>query len=425
VIETILSWLVGDLTPRARVWTALAPGLAVTLYFLVALMVFSAIALVRGIPRDAEVEPRGRTMLLGFYLRHFFFWAMRPLARAILWTRIPPTAITLLAGLLGLASGFLMAAGRFSLGGWIFLASGILDTVDGRVARSRGEVSARGSAIDSVLDRYSDAALLVGMAWYYRQSPVLLAALLALVGGLLVPYIRAKGESLGVSVREGQLQRAERVVVLGLSAALSPVLEALRDPLARHPMHWLAVGGLVFVALGSNATAVTRLLGLLRALPGPEHRPDERPRAGPGHWRAAVYAVAAALGLVAEYLAFTGLATRGGLHPGLAAALAAAALSCVGFAASRLASRRESREAAHPPLGRWALVASVEALLVAGGVSVLVLHALPEPRLAWTVAKLAVLLLWTSPLRRGYLSPAPLPPAKVSLQGSAPTCPRR
>ncbi|MGC4116209.1 MAG: CDP-alcohol phosphatidyltransferase family protein [Myxococcales bacterium] len=352
MIQTVLSWLMGDLSPRARVWTALFPGLAVVLYFLIALVIFSGIALVRGIPRDAEVEPRGRTVILGFYLRHFFFWAVRPLARAILWTRIPPTAITLLAALLGLASGFLVAAGRFALGGWIFLASGILDTVDGRVARARGEVSTRGSAIDSVLDRYSDAALLVGLAWYYRATPVLLAALLALVGGLLVPYIRAKGESLGVSVREGQLQRAERVVVLGLSAALSPVFEALHDPLARHPMHWLAAGGLVFVALGSNATAVTRLLGLLRALPGPEPRPSERPVRGRGTtWLDAVRGAAIALSLTAEFLAFAALAIRGALHPGLAAALAAAVVSTLGFAISQILAATQHTSTASRPVG--------------------------------------------------------------------------
>ncbi|MBI5544484.1 MAG: CDP-alcohol phosphatidyltransferase family protein [Deltaproteobacteria bacterium] len=406
MIEAALSWLMGDLTPQARIWTALAPGLAVALYFLVAFVIFSAITLLRGVPRDAEVEPRGRTWILGFFLRHFFFWAVRPLGKLILWTRIPPIAITLLAALLGLAAGFLVAAGRFSLGGWVFLASGILDTLDGRVARARGEVSTSGSAIDSILDRYSDAALLVGMAWYYRGSWVLLAALLSLVGGLLVPYIRAKGESLGVQAREGQLQRAERVVMLGLSAALSPVLEAAFNPLDAHPMHWLAVGGLVFVALGSNVTAVTRLLGLLRALTRKDpaaHRPREA--------RDWVSATGGAAAVVLEYLAFTALVERAQLGPGFAAVLAAVAVSLLGFTATRALWRRGEHLRPPPPASRYALVSAVGALLCAGGVTVLALHAVPDPRIAWWATKAAVYLLWSYPLRRDYLCSTPERPA--------------
>ena len=72
-----------------------------------------------------------------------------------------------------------LAAGRFALGGWLYLFAGILDVLDGRIARARGLASKKGAALDSVLDRYSDSAVLVGLSWYYRDSWVLLAAQLA------------------------------------------------------------------------------------------------------------------------------------------------------------------------------------------------------------------------------------------------------
>ncbi len=151
-----------------------------------------------------------------------------------------------------------LAAGRFALGGWLFLTAGLCDFFDGRVARNSGKASPRGAALDSIVDRYGDAAVPMGLAWYYRESWVLVAVLVTLVGSLLISYARARGEGLGTDVKVGLMQRPKRVVLLGLTVALSPIEPALRRPNDPHPMHWLAVGGLVVLALATQGTALQR-----------------------------------------------------------------------------------------------------------------------------------------------------------------------
>ncbi|MBI5542665.1 MAG: CDP-alcohol phosphatidyltransferase family protein [Deltaproteobacteria bacterium] len=408
-MSELVSILAGRLSQQQRIWTALGPGLLILAYLLVALGVFTWVCLRRGLPRDAEVEKRGSTVLLGFALRHYFFWAMQPLWRFVLWTGVPATALTTLATLLGLASGVAAAAGRFALGGWLFLLAGVLDALDGRLARARDEASPRGAAIDSILDRYTDAAFVMGLVWYYRASWVLLPALLALVGGFLVPYVRARGEGLGIALRGGALQRPERVVILGVSVALSPVLAAVIAPLDPHPLHELAVAGLVFVGLGSNLTAVGRLRALLRALAG-----GREPSPARGQMKPALLGLGMSLATAVDLLFVLHLVESHRLGPGLATGLGMILGSLLFFAL--VAGARLAGVAI--PAGRVRhdlLAASVGAALNAGGVALLTLL-VPDYRLAWLLTRIAVVLLWGHPM---YLDGAPaaiVDPTKLKQQ---------
>ena len=84
----------------------------------------------------------------------------------------------------------------------------------------------------------------------------------------MVPYVRAKSEALGFPVRDGLMQRTERVMYLGSTVALAPIFEAIAFPHDPHPTHWLAVAGIVFLCLTSNATAISRFVRLVRAMTG-------------------------------------------------------------------------------------------------------------------------------------------------------------
>jgi len=386
------------------VWMTLLPGLLAAAYFVVGLLVFSVVTLVRGLPRDAEVGPRGRTVILGYYLRHYFFWAVKPLWAVVLRSGIPATGITMLSALLGAASGFAVASGHFALAGWVFLLSGILDTLDGRVARVRNEQSKAGSAIDSVLDRYTDSAVVIGLSWYYRESWVLLPCLLALFGGSMVPYVRAKGESLGVPVRGGQLQRAERVLILGGALALSPAIEAAVGHV--RPTHGLVVAALVFLAVGSNVTAIARLVELLRALRGPRQ---------PGHRRwstqVALGAVAASLATGFDYGIVLELVAKVHLSPALATAVGAAAGGLLNFHLNRVITYR-SAGAQLPQAARYTVVSAMSALLNSGGVAVLTMNPELDFRAAWWIVRGAVFLLWNLPLQRIYVFPPEAAPAE-------------
>lgn len=265
-MDEVGSWLTGDLSPRARVFTALLPALLVSAYFLLGYGAYLVRCMIRGVPRQSERDTHGHTALVGLHVRYFFFWVINPLWRLILATGISANTVTGIAATLGVGAAVSAAVGRFALAGWLFLFAGILDVMDGRLARARHQESPAGSAIDSVLDRYTDALMLVGLGVYYRDSWVVVAVFLALVGTSIVPYVRAKSEALGFPVRDGLMQRPERLVYLGSTVAFSPIFEALVFPGDPHPRHWLAVAGVVFLAITSNATALWRFKTLVRAI---------------------------------------------------------------------------------------------------------------------------------------------------------------
>ncbi|MFP2896976.1 GtrA family protein [Corallococcus sp. 4LFB] len=395
--DNVLALLSGDLSPSARIWTALAPALLAIAYFLVGLVLFCIRCAIKGIPRDAETLTRGKSVLVGFFLRHYFFWVIQPLWRVLLRSGLPANALSMLSGLLGVSSGVAVAAGRFALGGWLFLLAGVLDVMDGRVARTRKEANPAGAALDSVLDRYVDSAMLMGLAWYYRDTWVLLPALGALLGSSLVPYVRAKGEGLGVSVRDGAMQRLERVLFLGVGTALSPILEALFWPEQKHPMHWLAVAGLVFVAILSNVTAVSRFRTLVRAL---TPKKPAQPRSG-----VALFGFNAAAGAIAtavDFVAVLGMVEWGGISPVWATVAGCVLGGVVNYSINRVITFR-SNGAVAPQLARYTLVSSTSALLNAGGVALLTLHPQLAYTLGWWVVRGVVYFAWNLPLQRDYV----------------------
>jgi phosphatidylglycerophosphate synthase len=205
------------------------------------------------------------TGLLGSRLRAWFRGRMVPLASALLQRGISANGVTLSQLAASVASGVAYAHGWIFTGGWLLIAGGTLDVLDGEMARRNGDAGPRGAFIDSVVDRYGEAAVFAGLAVFYRDVWVLWLVLLAWLGGYLVSYARARAEGLGVDCREGMLQRPERYVILGLSSMASTVVAELscRVP-ARHGLLVLAVGAL---ALLSHATALQRTLTVLRKLP--------------------------------------------------------------------------------------------------------------------------------------------------------------
>lgn len=402
--DQLIDWLSGNLSTQARIWTALAPGIAVAAIFVLGLVPFSIRSFIHGVPRDAETITRGKSLLVGFFFRHYFFWLITPLWRLVLRSGLPANAITALSALLGLASGVAVAAGRFALGGWLFLFSGMLDVLDGRVARARQQASPAGAAIDSVLDRYTDAAILIGLAWYYRTTWVLLPVLLAFLGSSLVPYVRARGEGLGVSVRGGMMQRLERVLYLGTAVAFAPILEAAFFPRDTRPMHWLAVAGVTFLAFSSNLTALTRFTTLVRALASKRDREAPRTR---GRLRLLAHqlgfnALAGAGATLVDFMVVVALVESHATGPVVATALGAAVGALVNFTMNRVLTFR-SKGARLPQAGRYALVSATSLGLNAGGMALFTSFPIVPYRLAWWITRGLVYFLWNFPLQRSYV----------------------
>ncbi|QSQ20884.1 GtrA family protein [Pyxidicoccus parkwayensis] len=396
MLENLMAWLTGNLSPSARIWTALAPAILACAYFLGGLLLFCVRCAFKGIPRDEETLKRGSTVLVGFFLRHYFFWVIQPLWTVILRSGLPANALSMLSGLLGISAGVALAAGRFALGGWLFLFAGILDVMDGRIARTRKEANPAGAALDSVLDRYVDSAMLMGLAWYYRDTWVLLPALLALLGSSLVPYVRAKGEGLGVSVRDGAMQRLERVLFLGVGTALSPILEAVFWPEEKHPMHWLAVVGLVFVSIMSNYTAITRFRNLVKAL-APKRQEARSEKAILG-----LNAVAGAVATAADFALVLVLVEWLGMLPAWATVVGSVLGAVVNYSINRVFTFRSNGALARQ-MARYAVVSGTSALLNAGGVALFTLHPQLPYALGWWLVRGVVYFAWNLPLQRDYV----------------------
>jgi CDP-diacylglycerol--glycerol-3-phosphate 3-phosphatidyltransferase len=150
----------------------------------------------------------------------------------------------------GLAAS-LVAAGCFIAGqtrtaGLVLILAGLLDLLDGSLARASGQVTAFGAFLDSVIDRYSDIAVMLGIVVLYARTPNPRGALVAmagLAGSVMVSYTKARAESIGVECNVGMMERPERLICL-IAGALLDVME---------PALWV-------LAVLANLTAVQRIV---------------------------------------------------------------------------------------------------------------------------------------------------------------------
>ena len=211
--------------------------------------------------RSSEVARRG-SFVFGDWVREWFYWSVSPVGSFSVRTGLAPEVFNAIGLALGLASGWAFAVGALPLGGALLLASGITDAFDGLVARARNVVSTYGAFLDSTLDRFTEVAVFAGLAVYYHASIPALIVSAALGGSMLVSYTRARGESLGVLCKWGIMQRAERLLLLGLGPILDPTLSAALG----RPPGVVLLGILVLIAVGSLGTAVFRTIWISRRL---------------------------------------------------------------------------------------------------------------------------------------------------------------
>ena len=144
------------------------------------------------------------------------------------------------------------------------LLSGFADVMDGEIARAKGIADARGAFLDSTLDRFSEYFAFIGLAWFYRGDIVALLVVIALGGSLLVSYTRARGESVGVLCKFGVMQRAERMLLVGVGSIFDPALSAALGWQQGSILGWL----IAVIAVGTVATSVYRTVWISNALKG-------------------------------------------------------------------------------------------------------------------------------------------------------------
>ncbi len=146
-------------------------------------------------------------------LGHFLDKPLAPLAKRI---SINPNALSVLGFLITIAAAVTIPSDPVS-GGFLILLGGIFDMLDGIVARANGKSTKFGAFLDSTLDRYSDSFIFLAIVWYFFGNYDLAGILFTiggLIGTLLISYVRARAEGLGVECRVGLIERPERVVLL-------------------------------------------------------------------------------------------------------------------------------------------------------------------------------------------------------------------
>lgn len=168
--------------------------------------------------------------MIGDKIGHRFDPYLYRVLKIFLGGRGNPNYFTLFGFLATLVASLFIFNGFWLLAGLAIILSGLFDLFDGVIARKLGRVTAFGSFLDSVLDRYSDLLLLISLLIHYlRKGDPYLAILTSFVsmGTILIPYVRAKAEALQVPCSIGLMERAERIILLSAGAIfqwMEPVL---------------------------------------------------------------------------------------------------------------------------------------------------------------------------------------------------------
>lgn len=155
---------------------------------------------------------------------------IRLIVRGLALSKIHPNALTFIGFLINLVAAVQLSAGQFFNAGLVILGAGIFDMVDGRVARETNQVTRFGGFFDSVVDRYSDLGLLMGLLVYYasinRYLYVVLTAI-AMTASVMISYTRARAENTIPICKVGFMERPERVVLLIIGALFNHMAQVL------------------------------------------------------------------------------------------------------------------------------------------------------------------------------------------------------
>ena len=203
------------------------------------------------------------------FLQKVIYVIINPIIKAMIRLHITPNIVTFI-GFIGniVAAGFFVEAALtqslelLGWGGLIILAAGLFDMMDGRLARMGHMTSSFGALLDSTLDRYSEMVTLMGIVLIFTEHPddcwfpMGIVTFTALLGSMMVSYIRARAEGLQIECKVGLMQRPERVVVTAITAILTGATENL----------WWLAGGMIIIAILANLTAFWRMAHCYKVL---------------------------------------------------------------------------------------------------------------------------------------------------------------
>jgi CDP-diacylglycerol--glycerol-3-phosphate 3-phosphatidyltransferase len=185
---------------------------------------------------------------------------LKPVGQQLKRTGVSADHLTLLGVVMALGAAVAIGAGALRLGLVLLVLTALPDVLDGAVAKASGTASPRGAFFDSVADRFTDALLLLGVAWYLagtHPGRIALLPMAVLGASMLISYERAKAEALGYDAKGGLMERAERLIMLGFGLLFHQFLI---------PILWVMLAGTLltaatrFAKVWSQATASVPVL---------------------------------------------------------------------------------------------------------------------------------------------------------------------
>lgn len=254
--------------------TILAPAIMLVGFVLGMFGVYCVLCAIGRAPKLGKLKTND---LFGPFLTRYIVWLIQPVERVLIASHVSPNIVTGLSLAACMGAGVAIALGHLATGAWLYIAGGVLDLIDGRLARALGRQTQAGALFDSVADRWAELAFFAGFAWHLRDGGWLLAVMGAVAGSFMVSYTRARGEGLGIELKVGSMQRAERIVLVSLGTLIAAWFAASPATARFSP----AAAGIALSICGVLAswTAMGRWIEGYRLLlakePGAERRAEE------------------------------------------------------------------------------------------------------------------------------------------------------
>lgn len=217
--------------------------------------------------------------MLKKYGQDIVYKIIHPFIQFLIKAKVTPNAITTIGLVINVMATIVLIIGAeygergdhryLGIAGGVILLAGLFDMIDGRLARETNTSSKFGALYDSVLDRYSELIMFLGICYYLVSHDYFISSVfgfIAMIGSIMVSYTRARAEGLGVNCSVGWMQRPERILLVSISAIICGIVSVLVESDKQTILSFINfepisifIGPLMMLAVMSNITALRRL----------------------------------------------------------------------------------------------------------------------------------------------------------------------
>ena len=220
-----------------------------------------------------EVDERSKTgkkpessKLLSGGIKSWWVSLIRPIEDFLIDKEFRPNVLTITTLVVSALTGYFFHLGMIFVAGVLLLAGSTFDIFDGRVARAQGVNSTRGAFFDSCVDRYSEALIYIGLLSFFKDSFFIYIIFLIGSCSMMVSYTKARAEGLGIDCEVGVMQRAERIVYLGVLSTFNFLGNVIAFLLGFEKGDYLLKAAVIILFLFSFYTSVQRMIYVMKKI---------------------------------------------------------------------------------------------------------------------------------------------------------------